>query len=55
MQQDILFFLPIENKKLTKIVNLIGNDLVTSEFLHFAIFCIDQKNAFLMCKDNILF
>ena len=47
------FFLPIENKKLTKIACLIGNDLETSELLYFAMFCTNQKNAFLMCKSSI--
>ena len=47
------FFLPIENKRLTKNVSLIGNDVETSELLHSAMFCTNQKNAFLMCKDSI--
>lgn len=40
------FFLFIENKEFTKIVSLTGNDLETSGFLHSAIFCTNQKNAF---------
>lgn len=47
------FFLPIENKELTKIVSLIGNDLETSELLYSAMFCINQKNAFLICKSSV--
>ena len=49
------FFLPIENKRLTKNVSLIGNDVETSELLHSGMFCTNQKNAFLMCKDSIFF
>ena len=47
------FFLPIENKELTKIVSLTGNDLETSELLYSAMFCINQKNAFLICKSSV--
>ena len=47
------FFLPIENKGLTKIVSLTGNDLETSGLLYSAMFCINQKNAFLICKSNV--
>lgn len=47
------FFLPIENKELTKIVSLTGNDLETSELLYSAMFCINQKNAFLICKSCV--
>ena len=46
-------FLPIENKELTKIVSLTGNDLETSGLLYSAMFCINQKNAFLICKSNV--
>ena len=47
------FFLLVENEKLTKIVSLIGNDLETSGLLYSAMFCTNQKNAFLTCKGNI--
>ena len=47
------FFLLIENKKLTKIVGLTGNDLETSGFLYSAMFCTNQKNAFLTCKSSV--
>ena len=46
-------FLLIENKELTKIVSLTGNDLETSRLLYSAMFCINQKNAFLICKNNV--
>ena len=47
------FVLLIENKGLTKIVSLTGNDLETSGLLYSAMFCINQKNAFLICKNNV--
>ena len=47
------FFLFIENKKLTKIVSLTGNDLETSGLLYFSMFCINQMNAFLICKSSV--
>ena len=47
------FVLLIENKGLTKIVSLTGNDLETSGLLYSAMFCINQKNAFLICKSNV--
>jgi len=47
------FFLSIENKKLTKIVGLTGNDMATSELLYSAMFCINQKNASLICKSSV--
>ena len=46
-------FLLIENKELTKIVSLTGNDLETSGLLYSAMFCINQKNAFLICKSSV--
>ncbi len=46
-------FLLIENKGLTKNVSLTGNDLETSELLYSAMFCINQKNAFLICKSSV--
>lgn len=46
------FFLPIENKELTKIVSLTGNDIETSGLLYSAMFCTNQKNAFLICKSS---
>lgn len=49
------FFLLIENKEFTKIVSLIGNDLATSGFLHSAIFCTNQKNAFQYTKVTFIF
>ena len=47
------FVLLIENKGLTKIVSLTGNDLETSGLLYSAMFCINQKNAFLICKSSV--
>lgn len=47
------FFLFIENKGLTKIISLTGNDIETSEVPYSAMFCINQKNAFLFCKSSI--
>lgn len=47
------FFLLIENKKLTKIFSLTGNDIETSGLLYSAMFCTNQKNAFLICKSSI--
>lgn len=47
------FFLPIENKELTKIVSLTANDLETSGLLYSAMFCINQKNASLICKSSV--
>ena len=47
------FLLLIENKELTKIVSLTGNDLETSGLLYSAMFCINQKNAFLICKSSV--
>ena len=41
------------DKELTKIVSLTGNDLETSGLLYSAMFCINQKNAFLICKSNV--
>ena len=49
-QKTYQFFLLIENKKLTKIVGLTGNDLETSGFLYPAMFCTNQKNAFSLAK-----
>ena len=46
------FFLLIENEKLTKIISLTGNDLETSGLLYSAMFCTNQKNAFLICKSS---
>ena len=46
-------FLFIENKKLTKVVSLTGNDIETSELLYSAMFCTNQKNAFPICKSSI--
>ena len=43
----------IENKKLTKVVSLTGNDLETSGLLYSAMFCTNQKNAFLICKSSV--
>ena len=48
------FFLLIENEKLTKIVSLTGNDLETSGLLYSAMFCTNQKNAFLFRKSSVL-
>ena len=42
-----------ENKELTKIVGLTGNDLETSGLLYSAMFCTNQKNAFLICKSSV--
>ena len=50
LRKTYQFFLLIENKKLTKIVSLTGNDLETSWLLYSAMFCTNQKNAFLKCK-----
>ena len=47
------FLLLFENKKLTKIVSLTGNDLETSGLLYSAMFCINQKNASLICKSSV--
>ena len=47
------FFLLIENKELTKIVSLTGNDMETSGLLYSAMFCTNQKNAFRICKSSI--
>ena len=47
------FFLLIENKKLTNVVILTGNDLETSGLLYSAMFCTNQKNASLICKSSI--
>lgn len=47
------FVLLIENKVLTKIVSLTGNDLETSGLLYSAMFCINQKNAFLIYKNDV--
>ena len=47
------FLLLIENKKLTKVVSLTGNDLETSGLLYSAMFCINQKNASLICKSSV--
>ncbi|WP_270415919.1 hypothetical protein, partial [Bacteroides ovatus] len=44
------FFLPSENKILTKAASLTGNDLETSELLHSAMFCTSQKNDLLCAK-----
>ena len=46
-------FLLIESKELTKIVSLTGNDLGTSGLLYSAMFCINQKNAFLICNSSV--
>lgn len=48
------FFLLIENEKLIKIVSLTGNDLETSGLLYSAMFCTNQKNAFLFRKSSVL-
>ena len=45
LSKTYCFVLLIENKKLTKIVNLTGNDLGTSKLLYSAMFCINQKNV----------
>ena len=47
------FLLLIENKKLTKVVSLTGNNLETSGLLYSAMFCINQKNASLICKSSV--
>ena len=47
------FFLLIENKKLTKIISLTGNDMETSGLLYSAMFCTNQKNAFLTYKSSV--
>ena len=47
------FSLLIENKELTKIISLTGNDLETSGLLYSAMFCTNQKNAFLICKSSV--
>ena len=47
------FFLLTENKELTKIISLTGNDLETSGLLYSAMFCTNQKNAFLICKSSV--
>ena len=47
------FFLLIENKKLTKVISLTGNDLETSGLLYSAMFCTNQKNAFLIYKSSV--
>lgn len=47
------FLLLTENKKLTKIVSLTGNDMETSGLLYSAMFCTNQKNAFLICKSSV--
>lgn len=47
------FLLFAKNKKLTKIVSLTGNDLETSGLLYSAMFCINQKNASLICKSSV--
>ena len=47
------FFLLIENKKLTKIISLTGNDIETSGLLYSAMFCTNQKNAFLTYKSSV--
>ena len=52
-EKTYYFLLLSENKKLTKIVSLTGNDLETSELLYSAMFCINQKNAFLICKSSV--
>ena len=53
LRKTYYFVLLIENKGLTKIVSLTGNDLETSGLLYSAMFCINQKNAFLICKNNV--
>ena len=40
----------LKNKKLTKAISLTGNDMETSGLLYSAMFCTNQKNAFLFCK-----
>ena len=47
------FFLLVENKGLTKIISLMGNDLETSGLLYSAMFCTNQKNASLICKSSV--
>ena len=47
------FFLLIENKKLTKIISLTGNDMETSGLLYSTMFCTNQKNASLICKSSV--
>ena len=53
MHKTYHFFLLVENKELTKIISLIGNDMETSGLLYSAMFCTNQKNAFLICKSSI--
>ena len=53
LRKTYYFVLPIENKELTKIVSLTGNDLETSGLLYSAMFCINQKNASLICKSSV--
>ena len=53
LRKTYYFFLLIENKEFTKIFSLTGNDLETSELLHSAMFCTNQKNAFLIRKSNV--
>ena len=53
LRKTYYFFLLIENKEFTKIFNLTGNDLETSELLHSAMFYTNQKNAFLIHKSNV--
>ena len=53
LRKTYYFVLLIENKGLTKIVSLTGNDLETSGLLYSAMFCINQKNAFLICKGSV--
>ena len=53
MHKTYHFSLLVENKELTKIISLIGNDMETSGLLYSAMFCTNQKNAFLICKSSI--
>ena len=55
LQKTYYFLLLIENKKLTKIVSLTSNDLETSGLLYSAMFCINQKNTFFICKSSVFF
>ena len=36
-----------------KIISLTSNNMETSGLLYSAMFCTNQKNAFLICKNNI--
>ena len=53
LRKTYQFFLHVENKELTKIISLTGNDIETSGLLYSAMFCTNQKNAFLICKSSV--